>query len=293
VCSSDLEEPGRGQDGHQHGQQRQGEARAGRRRQRDAAGAQGAVQGGAGQGASAAGSAAVTGAAAAGMSALSELSPGIEAGAAELTTLSNNAVDGVDNLEAPVTETIEAADDLGEKIESGASPEAIAGAFMAMAAAAAQSITDAKKIVEGLLPQIPSITLWAMKDINAMALWSMELKAGAKDIKIEAERRNVEIKGKQEISIEATKKDVSIKATTQKVIIKAKDEINITAEDGNLVLKAGAKKVMIESPKQIFLKCGKATFSMAESGNIVISGAKINIKGTGPVKVKGKKVDMN
>ena len=224
---------------------------------------------------------------------MAALSPGIEAGAAELTSLSNQAVEGTENLEGPVADTIAAADDLGQKIAAGASPEAIAGAFMSMAAAAAQAFGDAQKIVEGLLPQIPSITLWAMKDINAMALWSMELKAANKDIKIEAKKANVEIKAKQEIKIEADKKDLAIKASTKKVLITAKDEVNIKAEDGNLVLEAGKKKVMIESPKQIFLKCGKATISMAESGNIVIKGTKINVKGSGAITVKGKEVKMN
>jgi hypothetical protein len=32
---------------------------------------------------------------------------------------------------------------------------------------------------------------------------------------------------------------------------------------------------------------------MAKSGNIVIKGAKINIKGSGPVQVKGKPIKMN
>ncbi len=258
-----------------------------------ATGAQGAVTGGAAAAASGAFGATASGAASTGEAAQSALTPGIEAGVAELTALSNQAVEGTENLEGPVGDTIAAADDLSQKIEAGASPEAIASSFMAMAAAAAQSFGDAQKIVEGLLPQIPSITLWAMKDINAMALWSMELKAGAKDIKIEAEKRNVEIKGKKEVKIEAEEKDLDIKAGKKNVTITAKEEVKIKAEDKNLVIEAGKKKVMIESPEQIFLKCGKATISMAKSGNIVIKGNKINIKGSGAIAVKGKEVKMN
>lgn len=256
-----------------------------------AAGAQGAATGGAAAGA--AGSAAADGAADAGNAALSALSPGIEAGAAELTALSNQAVEGTENLEGPVTDTIEAADKLNQAIEAGATPESIAAAFMSMAAAAAKAFADAQKIVEGLLPQIPSITLWAMKDINAMAVWSMELKAGIKDIKIEAEKRHVEIKADQELKIEAKKKDLSIKASAKKINVTAKDQVKIKSEDENIVIEASKKKVMIESPEQIFLKCGKATISMAKSGNIVIKGAKINVKGSNAITIKGKEVKMN
>ncbi|NNF08169.1 MAG: type VI secretion system tip protein VgrG [Candidatus Eisenbacteria bacterium] len=275
-----------------------------------AAGAQGGATEGGGEGLGAAGDSALSSAAQTGAAALAALSPAIEAGAAELNQLSEAAAEGMGNLDGPVEAAIQAADALGTAIESGASPEAIAAAFMGMADAVAEAFEDAQKIIEGLLPQIPSITLWAMKDINALALWSMSFEAKVKDITIKASNRNVGIEAKQGVSVAAKKKDIDIKAKKNikleaednDIDLKAKKEnikltgkkkITIKSEDDDLVIEAGKKKVFIKGKKQIFLKCGKASISLAESGNIVINGNIVNVKGKAAVSVKGKPVKLN
>ena len=77
------------------------------------------------------------------------------------------------------------------------------------------------------------------------------------------------------------------------VKITGKEQVNVKAVDKNLVIEAGKKKVMIKGATQIFLKCGKASISMAKSGNIVIKGNAINIKGSSAVTVKGKPIKLN
>jgi type VI secretion system secreted protein VgrG len=182
---------------------------------------------------------------------------------------------------------------LNKALESGASPEAVAAAFMGMADAVSKTMDAAKKVIEGLFPQIPNIELWAMKDINAHALWSMTLSTKVRSISIEAQNKDVNVKGKQNVCVEAEKKDINVKASKKNVVITAKEAVNITAEDKDIVVEAKKKKVFVKSAKQIFLKCGSASISMADSGNIVIKGAKININGSGPVQVKGTPIKLN
>lgn len=255
-----------------------------------AAGAQASATGGAATGA--AGSQLASGGETTGMQALAALSPGIEAGAAELTRLSNQA-DRADQLNEPVNRAIEASDQLGRAIESGASPEAIAESAMALADASTKAFGDAQKLVEEMLPQIPSIVMWAMKDINARALWSMNFSTKVKDMSFNAENKDINLKAKQNVNLEAETKDLNVKAGKKNVLITGKKEVNVKAEEDKMVIEAGKEKVFVKSPKQIFLKCGSASISMAKSGNIVIKGAKINIKGSGPVQVKGKPIKMN
>jgi type VI secretion system secreted protein VgrG len=223
---------------------------------------------------------------------LAALSPAIEGGAAEITALQNQAVEGAEGL-GDQSAAGEAAIALNDAIDSGASPEVLGAAFMALADAALDTYSDAKKIIEGLFPQIPSIELWAMKDVNAHALWSMSLSTKTRDISIEAQNKDINVKAKKNIKIEAESQDIDIKASKKNIQITGKEKISIKAEDKDLVIEAGKKKVKITSPDQIFLKCGGASISMAKSGNIVIKGAKVNIKGSGPVTVKGTPIKLN
>jgi type VI secretion system secreted protein VgrG len=241
----------------------------------------------------AAGGSGADAAATAGQQAMAALAPGIEAGVAELSALSAKTAKGLEGVEGKGGEAGKATAEFQNAVESGASPDVIASAFMTMAAAMADTIAEARAVIEGMFPQIPSIILWAMKDINALALWSMTLQAKVKDITIQAQNKDVHVKAKQSVNVEAEKKDLNVKASTKNVKITAKEEVSIKAEDKNLVVEAGKEKVFIKSPKQIFLKCGSASISMAESGNIVINGAKINIKGSGPVTVKGNPIKLN
>jgi len=236
---------------------------------------------------------AAAGAQQAGMQALAALAPGIEAGTAEIERLSSEASKGVENLQKPVAKAIAKMDTLKTVLEKDASPEVIAEAFMSMAEAAMAAWDDAKKIVEGLLPKIPSIVLWAMKDIQATALWSMQLTARVKNIDIQAKNKDINVKAKRNINVEASTKNLNLKASTKDVLITGKEKVQIKAEDKDLIVEAGNKKVLVKAAKQIFLKCGAASISMSDNGNIVIKGKKINMKGDGPVQAKGSPIKLN
>ena len=247
----------------------------------------------AGAGLKAAGGQLASGAEATGMQALAALSPGIEAGAKEIQQRSENAAKGMQNLEGPVNNAIAKADAFKQALDKGASPEAIATAFMAMAAAASEAWADAKKIIEGLLPQIPSIVLWAMKDINATALWSMSLQTRVKDIDIEAKNKNINIKAKRDLNVEAATKDLNLKASKKNVSITGKEKVSIKAEDKAFVIEAGKDKLTIKSPKMIMLKVKSSAVCVTENG-ILVSSKKVKIKGSeGPVEVKGNPVKLN
>jgi len=243
------------------------------------------MQGGADAGAAAAGGAAQGG--------LAALSPAIEAGAAELTALQSDAAKVGEGISDDVVATQEKASALSDAIASGASPEAMGAAFMALADAALDAFDDAKKMIEGLFPQIPSIELWAMKDINAHALWSMTLSTKTREINVQAQNSDVGISAKKNITLAAAKEDITIKASKKNVQITGKEKITIKAEDKDLIIEAEKKKVKITSADQIFLKCGKASISMAKSGNIVIKGAKVNITGSGAITMRGKPIKQN
>jgi hypothetical protein len=236
---------------------------------------------------------AAAGAQQAGMQALAALAPGIEAGAAEINRISTEASQGMHKLEGPVNKAITKMDALKTALEKDASPEVIAEAFMSMAEAAMAAWDDAKKIIEGLLPHIPSIVLWAMKDIQATALWSMQLTTRVKNIDIEAKNKDINIKAKRNLNVEAKDKVLNLKASKKDVLITGKEKVNIKAEDKDLVVEAGTEKVVVKAAKQIFIKCGKASISMSQNGNIVITGNKINVKGNGPVQAKGAPIKLN
>jgi type VI secretion system secreted protein VgrG len=259
-----------------------------------AAGGQSAAQGGdAGDFGGAAGSALASGLGSTGSQALAALAPAIESGQSALNAQSEAAAASGEQLPDGVNEAIEAGEAFDAAIASGASPESIAAAALTFAGSIADNFKGVQKIVEGLLPQIPSIALWAMKDVNALALWSMTLEARVKNIDIQAKNKDVNVKAKQNINLETEKKDISIKASKKNIKITGKEEVHVKAEDKDLIIEAGTKKVHIKSPDQIFLKCGGASISMAKSGNIVIKGKKININGAEPVTVKGKPIKLN
>jgi len=209
------------------------------------------------------------------------LSPAIAEGAAALTSFADSASD---SLSDQAGDTEAKASALNDAIESGASPEATAGAFMDLAASALDTLQAPMKMIEGLIEKIPNIELWAMKDVNAHALWSMTLSTKTRDIDIQAMNKDINVNAKKNITIGASTKDVTINA---------KEKISIKAADNDLVIEAEKKKVKITSAKQIFLKCGKASISMADSGNIVIKGAKVNITGSGAVTMRGKPIKQN
>jgi type VI secretion system secreted protein VgrG len=208
----------------------------------------------------------------AGMQALAALAPGIEAGTAEIDRLSSEAAKGVQNLDAPVNNAIAKMDALKTALDAGASPEAVAGAFMAMAEAAMAAWDDAKKIIEGLLPQIPSIVLWAMKDIQATALWSMQLTTRVKNIDIEAKNKDINVKAKKNVCLEASDKDISLKASKENVVVD------------------GKKKVTAKAGKEIVLETGQSSITMKDDGTIVIKGKSITIDAIQMIEAKAMNV---
>lgn len=271
-----------------------------------AAGTTGAKGGSAEQAASHAGDTAQL----AGMAALAALSPAIEAGTAEISKLSAGMEKGMTNLEAPVQKAIAKMDSVNTLVQKGASPEVLAGAVMAMAEAAAEAWKAAAKVVEEMLPQIPSIVFWAMKDIKGTALWAISLTAEVKDIELETKNKDINLKAKRSVGVEAKDKDVSVKAKQnvtleaseknlsllakkKDLMITAKEKISIKAEDKDIVIDAGKTRVIVTGKKQLVLKCGKASIALKDSGDVLIKGGKITLKGTEALTAKGNPIKLN
>ncbi len=248
----------------------------------------------------------------------SALKSGDAAGAAE--SAGTAAETGMDTANAMASQAANAADGaagaagagagkvgaalqgLGTAIAAGAASEVLADKLLAAVGAADGASAELKKLLEGLLPEIPSIVMWAMKNYQVQALWQISMSAKYNSVSIESEKKDVSIKAKKQMQLEASekdfnltagKKDINVKASKENINVTAKKKISIKAEDEDLVIEAGQKKVFIKAAKQIFLKCGKASISLAESGNIVISGNKININGKAPVQIKGKPIKLN
>ena len=56
---------------------------------------------------------------------------------------------------------------------------------------------------------------------------------------------------------------------------------------------AGEKKGVIDIKDQIIIKCGKASITMKKNGDIIIKGKTINVKGSGNIVMKAKKILEN
>ncbi len=89
--------------------------------------------------------------------------------------------------------------------------------------------------------------------------------------------------------VESISKDMSIRINKNlSETVKGKYSESVTKEYG---LKA--KSITLQADDQITLKTGSAKIIMKKNGDITISGKKINIKGSGPVAVKGSKITNN
>jgi uncharacterized protein (DUF2345 family) len=207
-------------------------------------------------------------------------------GASALQAFTDSASDG---LSDQAVATQEKASALSDAIESGASPEVTAAAFMGLAASALDTLSAPMKMIEGLIAQIPNIELWAMKDVNAHALWSMTLSTKTRDITIQAQNKDIGISAKKNINIVAATEDIVVNASKKNIQITGKENISIKAEDKNLVIEAG---------KELSLKCGKAEIILKENGDITLKGkdivnktkSKFAVKASGAVSFKGSTV---
>ncbi|MBQ0761199.1 MAG: hypothetical protein KKF24_01410 [Gammaproteobacteria bacterium] len=68
-------------------------------------------------------------------------------------------------------------------------------------------------------------------------------------------------------------------------------DLNINTRK-NLIIDGG-KRVVITANDQLVLQSGRAAITMSKNGNISISGADIQVKGTSDVVIKGSKVNQN
>jgi len=277
---------------------------AGKEAAKGGAGTGGIIEAGAG----AAGTAIAGGAADAGHAMFAALSPGIDAGVADLKARTEKASEQMAALDPKVNTAIEKGDALRQAIESGEGAEAIAEAAMAALSAAADAYKDAKAMVEGMLPQIPSIVMWAMKDIKADAMWSMSLATKIKDITLEAKNANIGLKAKQGISLQASTKDVnvkakkkinleaetdnlSLKAAAKDILLTGSKNVQITAEKNAVKVKAAKDEISIEAEKRIVLKCGSASITMKKGGDILIKGKKITHDASQAIENKAMKIN--
>jgi type VI secretion system secreted protein VgrG len=144
---------------------------------------------------------------------------------------------------------------------------AIAESAVALATAAGEAYNEAKAMAEAIISSIPSIALWAMKDITGYALWNISLTSKLKDISVSASRGKVMVEAKKDVSVVSSTKDVSIEA--------------------------GKEKVFVRAEKQILLECGKAKLLLKKDGTVKLNGKQIELKGSGDIKLKGKSVSEN
>ena len=190
-------------------------------------------------------------------------------------------------------------DNASEKLANADNPEAASEAIMEMVDAVPMKLAkaimkrDLFTILEGFLPKIPSIQLWAMKNISGTALWSISLTTALRDISIRAKKRNVSVKADKVLSMEASKKDLNIKAGTTNVVVTAKQKIDLKAAEDSITIEAAKKKVLIKSAEQIAFKCGDASIWISKSGNITLKGKDIRIKASGKLAATGKPINLN
>ena len=209
-----------------------------------------------------------------GAAAVAAFGPAVAAVTADLSARQAQAEKNMGKASEHGAAAGKAAAELQQAVSSGASNEAIAGAVMALAGACYDTYKDAQQLIEDMLPQIPSIVLWAMKDINGTALWSMTFQTKVKDISLVAQNKDINVQAKQNVNVEAKTKNVSIKA---------------------------GKKVSIEAGEEISIKTGDASITMKKDGSITLQGKDLVLKGSGKIglkadsdiTVKGSKVDVN
>jgi type VI secretion system secreted protein VgrG len=180
-----------------------------------------------------------------------------------------------------------------QAVQNDAGPEAVASAFMGMAVAAYQAYADTRKLIDGLMPKIPSIVMWAMKDIQGQALWNVSFASKYRDVSLEAKARDVNIKAKRNTSVEAVKGDLNLKASDKDVKLTAKKKMTIKAENDSIVMETG-KSVTVRATKQMQFKCGDASITLLKGGEILLRGKEIKVNATsGPVTVKGTPIKLN
>jgi uncharacterized protein (DUF2345 family) len=164
---------------------------------------------------------------------------------------------------------------------------------MGMAVAAYQAYADTRKLIDGLMPKIPSIVMWAMKDIQGQALWNVSFASKYRDVSLEAKARDVNIKAKRNTSVEAVKGDLNLKASDKDVKLTAKKKMTIKAENDSIVMETG-KSVTVRATKQMQFKCGDASITLLKGGEILLRGKEIKVNATsGPVTVKGTPIKLN
>jgi type VI secretion system secreted protein VgrG len=219
--------------------------------------------------------------------------PAIGAASGEITRICTEGEKGAVKSRAQAEAAGIAAATFVQAVDNKAGAEAIATAFLGMAVAAYQAYADTRKLIDGLMPKIPSIVMWAMKDIQGQALWEVSFESRFRDVSLAAKSRDVNIKGKKNVSIEASTKDLNLKASGKDLKISGKKKVSIKAEDDSLVMEAG-KHMTIKAAKKMQLKCGNASLTLLEGGDILLRGKAIKINATsGAVTVKGTPIKLN
>ena len=125
------------------------------------------------------------------------------------------------------------------------------------------------------------------------------------------EGQTISVGGSQDISVTMTKNENVLLGSTEQVggvrtlsvgegylitVGAAKSEAvaadSIEEVGENKATRVG-KSCLIEAGDQLELKVGKSRLVMDKEGKITLSGTELNLEGSGPVKVRGKDVDLN
>jgi type VI secretion system VgrG family protein len=155
-------------------------------------------------------------------------------------------------------------------------------------------------------------------DVKVEAKESGDVKIeGKKNVIVTAESNNINLVGKREVDIIAEEAEITLHALKENVDLIGKKSVLLSAEEESIRGKAkevisfnsgkhiklesekasidldgegdeiliGSKKVRVECGDVLELKCGQASITLAQNGEITINGMKVNTTGTTAVNV--------
>ena len=133
----------------------------------------------------------------------------------------------------------------------------------------------------------------AMKSVKVGGLYSEQVGASRSITAVGAMSFTAGLSAKLQSAKNMTlkaQKDLSAEADAE-MTVKSKKKMTIMAEDNQVIV--CKKKATINASDQLTVEVGSAKMILKKNGDIVIEGKKIKVKGSGPVSIKGSKVDIN
>ena len=95
------------------------------------------------------------------------------------------------------------------------------------------------------------------------------------------------------MNLEAVDQDLNLKASTKNVLLTGKEKVTLKSETQDLTIEAEKTKITIKAKKELCLKCGSASITLDDDGNVLIGGKNIYIKASSGTNVKGNPIKLN